>query len=755
MKITGVPHRTMPFSAALMRSWILMGLIAATAPLLAAEAGSNEGMVLEEVTVTAQRRSESLQTVPIAITAVTAAEMERNGIHALGSLAGQVPGLTFAAFAPGQNIVSLRGVSSNDDGAGTDNSVAVFVDDVYLGRVSNINPEMYDVDRVEVLRGPQGTLYGKNTIGGAINIISSRPNTSNLDIKASADFGNYHRHNFSALITGPITNNWAGKFVVSTRAADGWVDNVALHTKEKNDDSHAFRGQLLRVGDSSELLLSADYQQLRDEDMARVPLTHMTNNLPFNALAAYQASCGTNDPTCATNPSDGYARQFAYGVSAKFTQHVNPTSDLISISAYRRSYNQWAMDSLGAVLPLANDVWDNTSQYSEELRWVSMPTDRLKYVGGLWFLREDTNRLRMFYLPSVDPNPDDSDRYRGIDRTTSEAAFGQVDWQFADLWTLTVGGRYSHDFKHIDNDAVHGVSGILYIIPNTFANEREAGWGKFTPKISVRYTPTNALNLYATVSQGFKSGGFAASPTSVADTNPLRPEQATNFELGAKAELSQRLRLNLALFDTHYKDLQIQAFGPPTGCVPTPSVPCFGEFETFNAGSAQAKGAELEFTWLPVERLTVSATYGYLDAKFTNVYLPNASVYTLLSGQTIDLRNQSGQDMFRAPRNKGSLDIRYEIPLGSVGVLEPSANYHYTSNQRGELEPYAIQRAVGLFDANFAWVSPGGSYEVSLYGRNLADRAWIAHVYTIANEVFGVYGEPRMYGVRLNWHLAP
>lgn len=140
---------------------------------------------------------------------------------------------------------------------------------------------------------------------------------------------------------------------------------------------------------------------------------------------------------------------------------------------------------------------------------------------------------------------------------------------------------------------------------------------------------------------------------------------------------------------------------------PTASVPCFGEFETFNAGSAQARGAELEFTWLPIDHLTVAATYGYLDAKFTNVYLPNASVYTLLNGQTIDLRNQSGQNMLRAPRNKGSLDIRYEIPLGSAGVLETSANYDYTSEQRGELEPYALQPAVGLFDGRVSWMSPG------------------------------------------------
>lgn len=724
-------------------------------PLSAAETSPSAGPELEEITVTAQRRSENLQKVPISITAVNSAEMERNGIHDLGTLAGQVPGLTFSPFAPGQNIVSLRGVSSNDDGAGTDNSVAVFVDDVYLGRVSNINPEMYDVDRVEVLRGPQGTLYGKNTIGGAVNIISSRPNISNLDIKATADIGNHDRHNFSGLITGPIGGDWAGKLVVSTRNSDGWVNNVVLHTREKNDDGQAVRGQLLRVGESSELLLSADYQQLNDEDMARIPLTHMTNNLPFSALGAYQSLCGENNPSCATNPSNGFARQFAYGVSAKFTDHISPSSDLISISAYRRSNNDWSMDSLGAVLPLANNVTDETNQYSEELRWVSSPTDRLKYVGGVWFLREDTNRLRLFLLPSIDSNPDDADRYRGINRTTSEAAFGQVDWQFADLWTLTVGGRYSHDFKHIDNDAVHGASGVLFIIPYTFANEREAGWGKFTPKLSVRYEPTSALNLYGTVAQGFKSGGFAASPTSPAETNPLRPEQATNVEFGAKANLARRLQLNVAVFDTRYKDLQIQAFGPPTGCVPTPTAPCFGQFETFNAGTSEAKGAELEFKWLPLDKLTVSATYGYLDSKFKNVYLPNASVYTLLNGQTVDLRNQSGQDTFRAPRNKASLEILHELTLGGHGELATSAEYRYTSEQRGELEPYANQPAYGLIDGNLTWVSPGRRYEASLWGKNLANRVWISHVYTIANEVFGVYGEPRMYGLRLTWHFAP
>jgi iron complex outermembrane receptor protein len=729
------------------RTWLAL-LLAAVGSAAFADAD------LEEVVVTAQRRSESLQTVPIAITAVSAADMERNGIHELGTLAQQVPGLTFSPFSPGQNIISLRGVSSNDDGAGTDNSVGVFIDDVYHGRVSNINAEMFDVDRVEVLRGPQGTLYGKNTIGGAINIVSSTPNKNELDAKFRADIGNFGRHDFSGLVTGPLVDGWAGKLVVSTRQADGWVNNVALHTQEKNDDDRAVRGQVLRTGAGSELLLSADYEQLNVGDMARTPLTHMTNNLPFNLLAGYQTLCGTGpNPSCAANPSDGYTNRYGGGVSAKYTDHVDSFSDLISVTAYRHSYIKWAMDSLGAVFPLSNDVHDTSRQVSEELRWVSAPSERLNYVAGLWFMRENTDRLRVFLLPSVDPTVAGNDRYRGIDRTTSYAGFGQVNWAFVDRWTLTAGGRYSSDKKQMDNDAVHGVNGIFNIIPNTFANSREASWGKFTPKLAIRFEPNDSVNLYATVAQGFKSGGFAASPTSVGETNPLLPEQATNVELGAKVEIARRVRANVAVFDTHYKDLQIQSFGPPPNCAAINS--CFGVFETFNAGSAEAKGAELEFIWLPLDDLTVSATYGYLHAKFTNVYLPNASVYQTVSGQAIDLRNQSGQDMLRAPRNKGSLDVKYDLPLGAKGRLETSANYSYTADQRGELEPYAIQPAYSLIDARLGWVSPSSQYQVSLWGRNLANKAWISHVYTIADEVLGVYGEPRTYGLTFSWHLHP
>jgi len=718
-------------------------LLCGSTPLIAAEGDAFKDNALEEITVTAQRRSENLQTVPISITALSEADLTRNGIHDLGSLAHQVPGLTFAPFSPGQNIISLRGVSSNDDGPGTDNSVALFVDDVYLGRVSNSNPTMFDIDRVEVLRGPQGTLYGKNAIGGAITEYTTRPDTDSLNVKASADYGNFNRRDLSVLVTGPISSDWAGKLVVASRNQDGSVNNVLLHTKEKNDDDQAVRGQLLRTGESSELLLSGDFEQLHDEDMARIPLGPVTDKLPVNFVAEYQAVCGNNYLTCATNPGNGYADRDSGGVSAKFTDHVTASSDFISITAVRRNYDQSSMDSLGAPFPglgaVMSYVDDQTNQYSEELRWLSSFSDSIKYVAGLSAMREDTDRLRSPILPNLSPLIADSDSYRGINRTLSYAGFAEADWHFADPWTLTVGGRYSYDHKHIDNDSVHGIDGVLDVIPNTFSNEREASWGKFTPKVAIAYQPTKEWNLYATAVEGFKSGGFAASPVSVQDTNPLLPEQALNLEGGAKFEVST-FRANLAVFRTEYKDLQIQAYGPPTTCIPSPTVSCAGQFETFNVPGAYAKGAELEVSWLPFRGLTLNASYGYLDARFKGAVFPNA-----------DYPVQSGQDLMRSPRQKENVEAIYQWPAFG-GQFALSGDYSFTASERGELEPYAIQPKYDLVDGRLVWSSPE-HWDISLWGKNLTDEAWVAHLYTIGSEVFGVFGSPRTYGVTVNWHL--
>ena len=276
--------------------------------------------MLKEITVTAQLRRQNLQRVPIAVTALSGSQVRSQGIHNLNTLANYVPGMTMSPFALGQSLISLRGVSSNDDGPGTSSPVAVFVDGVYFGNVSTIDQSLFDISSIQVLRGPQGTLYGKNAIGGVISIHTMRPRMHGLHIRTQVTLGNYGRHNFSGLITGPLGDGWAGKLVVSTRMDDGWVRNVVLHTREKNDDSKAVRAQLLHVGAHTEWLISANASRANDEDMARVPMSHMTA-FPLPLLQTYQSLCGTApNPTCATNPFDGYQNQFAYGLSREYTE---------------------------------------------------------------------------------------------------------------------------------------------------------------------------------------------------------------------------------------------------------------------------------------------------------------------------------------------------------------------------------------------------------------------------------------------------
>jgi len=348
-------------------------------PLLAMTAGlpaAAQQATLEEVIVTSQRRVENLQQVPVAVSAFSAEAIQDADIHDLTDIATHTPGFTFSPFSPGQNILSLRGVSSNDDGAGTDNSVAVFLDEVYIGRVSNVNFEMFDLERIEVLRGPQGTLFGKNTIGGAINVVSAKP-TDELVVKMAATPGRFEQLNFQGLVSGPLTDSLKGKIAFSSRKREGWVHNVVLNKDQKDVDNAAVRGQLLWEGDGQEVLLSVDLNRDDVEDMARTPTRSGSfpgvfdpDNRPVvvdpetgevvldpetgeprrrvigGVVDVYNSYCVGADRSCSANPTDGHAIRESKGASLKWTGEVMG-GELVSISAYRESLADWEMDSIG------------------------------------------------------------------------------------------------------------------------------------------------------------------------------------------------------------------------------------------------------------------------------------------------------------------------------------------------------------------------------------------------------------------------
>ncbi len=709
---------------------------------------------LEEILVTAERREANLQDVPLAVTALTQKTIEDNDIHDLTDIATRVPGLTFSPFSPGQNIVSLRGASSNDDGAGTENSVALFVDDVYLGRVSNINPEMFDIESIEVLRGPQGTLYGRNTIGGAIVVRSTRPNTESVEGKIRLNVGNFDRIDVAGLLTGPLSERWAGKVSAISRQRDGWARNVFLNKDQKDEDTLAARAQLLYSGDLVEGTFTADYNRLDVEDMGRIPVNTGEPGDPafwaFTGPGSRGDLCAGRGADCVAGPVDGYAERDAWGASAKLVWDL-PAGQLTSITAYRENESDWNMDSTGTPVPdpaitggnaalaqilfglVNDDILENTEQITQELRWSSTIGDDTSYVIGFWYLNEETERTECF---DNDPTPSDctpsadggaTDWYRQVNETDSFALFSQFDWVFRDGWNLSVGGRYSFDEKQIANEAN---AGDFVVINQSFANTVEEDWSAFTGKVAVSYAPNDSVNIYAQVAQGFKSGGFPAAPQGIEFTNPLAQEEALNIELGVKAEITDAFRVNLAAFNTDYEDLQIQTFGPASPAA------AFGTFQTFNSGDAEIAGIEMEAIWAVTGNLTVSGFYALQSSEFGETDIVGTA-----------FPNQEGQDLFRTPEVKYNFNIDYEKPLGNGSIVNFLASYRYTDDQRGELEPWAIQPEFDLLDARVSWTSPTGRLELALWGKNLGDEEYVTHLYTIANSVVAVFGNPRMYGV--------
>lgn len=699
---------------------------------------------LEEILVTAERKEQNLQEVPLAISVLEQDFLEKNDTHNLSGIAVMVPGLTFSPFAPGQNIVALRGASSNDDGAGTDSSVAVFVDDIYLGRISNINPELFDLERVEVLRGPQGTLYGKNTIGGAINIISTRPDTEKIHGKLRVNLGNFENLDLSALVTGPLNERWAGKISLSRRSRDGWINNKSLNLLQKDDRSSGIRAQLLYSNGSFEALFSADYNNLDVRDMGRVPVSADYNNgkggdNPATFRPGYEAVCGDiYGSKCVAGTINGYAQRDAKGSSARLSWELDAGLKLISISAYRGSKSDWNMDSTGSPdLVLIDDILDTSEQYSQELRLVSTRNDRLNYVLGLWYLNEETDRAECFDLSIgsdctliTEGVNDGSDYYRQINETNGFAIFGQLDWAIGEAWTLTLGSRYSYEEKVIENTAL---AGDFVIINNDFNISLKDSWNALTPKISLNYA-LNDTNYYLSISRGFKSGGFPAAPQGIEDTASLDQEEATNHEFGIKSDITSNFRLNVAAFLTQYQGLQIQSFGPRPDSTGTDT---FGVFQTFNAGSAEAKGTEIEAIWILPNELVLSGFIAFMGSQFGQTDVANSGCCA----------NQEGQDLIRTPELKYAINANQKMLLKGGSEIVLSLNYSFTSDQRGELEPYAIQPEFNLLNARVAWTSRNNKTQLTLWGKNLTDTQYISHLYTVSSSVVAVFGDPRMYGI--------
>ncbi len=745
---------------------LALALAAATATGFSASGLTAE---LEEVIVTSQHRAQNVQDVPITVTAISGVELAEADIFDAATIALHVPGMSYGEFSAGQAIISMRGISSVDDGAGLDNSVGLFLDGVYIGRLASINFDMFDLDRIEVLKGPQGTLFGRNTIGGAISVVTQKP-SDELTGKVGVTVGNEGIFRYQGYISGPLSDNLAGKLTLSHREHDGYVDNVVLGTELQDEDQTSIRGQLRFSSGNSDWLLSTDWMEDDRSDMGRTPVA---DGAPIIAIAAAN---GVTDARQNAATADGFSNREASGISLQGDIEFN-NGTLTTITAFRQAEADWEMQSVGAGLgaiglpfdEVIDDIIEDIDTFSQEFRWTSNLDGNFNYTAGLYFFQEETDRTEQFKITAAGTYAPGSfvvqdvgsqaiignEYTRTENETTSYAIYGQGTWDINDALALTFGARFTMDEKdyratsidcaadltgtQFENfPACQGVGGSLNIVSESFVVTPDDDWDDFSPMISLQYRPNDEIMLFGTVSKGFKSGGFAGSQgVEAVAGDPVDPETALNYELGFKGDLlNNTLRLNMTAFFTDYEDLQIVRFGPVAGSE-------FGTFVTANLGTADIKGVEADFIWNLTDNFTLAGNIALLDTEVNGLVIETA-------GGPVDV---SGSDLRQAPDVSYNINAKYSLPTNH-GTYDFRLDYSHVDRQ---ITDYLDQRTRidehDLIDARIAWTSNSESLEIALWGKNLAEEDYISHSYVIGPGVIGVWGAPRTVGVTATWSM--
>jgi iron complex outermembrane receptor protein len=627
---------------------------------------------------------------------------------------------------------------------------------------------MFDLERIEVLKGPQGTLFGRNSIGGVISVITAKP-TDDVTAKVSATVGNEGILRYAGFISGPLSESLSGKLSFTHRENDGFVDNVVLGTKLQDEDTDSLRGQLVYYTDNGDWTLSADWMEDERADMGRSPIA---SNAPVVEIAAAN---GVTGPRQSAATTDGFSTREASGVSLTGSFRFD-AGHFTTITASRSAETDWAMASVGAGLgaiglpwdELIDEIHEDIDSFSQEFRWVSNIGDDFNYTLGAFYFTEDTTRSEEFKITQagvyngfeiIEIGSQDiiGNEYTLSDNsTTSYAIYGQGNYTLNDKTTLTLGARYTKDKKDYLATAVDcggdragtefenffacpdGVGSSVNIVSESFTVTPEETWSDFSPMASVQYKIDSGRMIFATASRGFKSGGFGGSQgVESAARLSVNPEEATNFEIGFKGDLlDNTLRINSTLFKTDYKDLQVVRFGPVAGSE-------FGTFITANLGTADIQGAELEAVWMVTEDFKLSGNYAYLDTEVNDLVIETTS-------GPVDI---SGRPLTAAPEHSYNFVANY-IYASPIGEIDFRVQYaHVDEQSRDYLDERVIIDEHDLIDLRIGWVSADEQLDISLWAKNITDEDYIAHSYVIGPGVIGVWGAPRTVGVTATWRL--
>lgn len=681
-----------------------------------------------DIVVTAQRRSESVQNVPISITAVTGESLIKSGVTNLNGLQRLAPGLSISTVGSGfVSYTYIRGGGTNQGDLGSDPSVAYFVDEIYLGGTAGLQTDLFDIDRVEVLKGPQGTLFGRNASSGAISIVTKRPSAT-FNGEVNLEGGSYGNFLGRGSITGPLTSDGGLRYRVSAayHRRDPITKNLAGTGDPGAINSGGIRGQLeYERGDVTFLLTGAYYK-------ARNGMT--------NSFLSGPSVAGYVDPTLPepTNQSffrhyydlNGYENQDLKDVSGRIEWHT-PIGTVTSISAYRDSKFRRLQDQDATLYnAFVLNTYERDKTFSQELRLTGDAASRIHYVLGLYYYHANT--FSNFTVPAGPAFPVAIVRGRtAVDEshitTNSYAAFGQVGYDITDKLNLTLGGRYTTDHKE-DQRTVQGFLGAPYSVDPTptFRN--------FSPAVTLNYKPTHGILAYFSYRRGFKSGGFQGllPSTAALAATPFLPENVASYEAGLKTTLfDRRVIANIALFRSDITNQQVSRNITLT----TVAID--------NAGQTRADGIDLQLTVKPVPALTLS----------TNVTAQRARFQRYQTG----VLNLAGNHQLRSPDFSGYFAAEYAASLSEAGALTFRGEYSYqtkiyfdpaNSTQAGLFQP-----AYGLGNLRVTYAPSRFPVELAVFVNNVGDRHYAQNI-AISGPT-GVYapGDPRTVGAALRYRF--
>lgn len=754
----------------------LMAGMALATPLMAAETTPASGSQLEEVIVTAQKRAENVQATPISITAVTGSNLAKDRVLSLEDLGHNLTGISFTANSPQANEINIRGVVNTRLTSPTaDQSVSTFVDDVYVNRSGNLNSAFYDVERIEVVRGPQGVLLGKNVAGGAINIISNAPSFSQSG-RMTVSLGNYDLKQTNGYITGPLTDTLAGRLSFQTINHSGYAKDLLHNVDVENLDSLQARAQIAYRPTASDLRasLNVDYSKDSNDGVNRVGLKSST--LPagpniwsgtrklISAARGAPLSIRESFPVWPqfagdASPSPQVARHETFSAIGKIDKDVSRNVRFSSITGYRANkattlydqtglgptngYNLSAADlnAAGAAYLFAEPVnfRETVNLLTQEVRLTSTDdASRLDWIVGAYYLKSNVTQRNRFWGESrVLPTLSGESHWVDHGHNQDMAVFGQVGYKLTDTLKVEVGARYTKDKKNGDQQGIIVATGDklnpldktpLTPLVENFATNYGESWSEVTPQATLRWTPSDTQMAYLTASKGFKGGGFQnnASKAFPAAT-PYQPETVTNYEFGYKTELFDRtVRWNTAIFHMDYSNLQVQQTLASCLCN-----------VISNAAAAIIKGVETDLQWAPNSWFKAWASGSYVDAKYDTFVFAGV--------------NNSNHLMQRTPKWQGAVGMEATTSVGSwKDALSGRLSYRYQGKMPWAPENTAWEQGYGTLDGRVTLTSPEKGWTVSAYAKNLTDEVYRTNIIAFFNDEMSSFGPPRTYGVELS-----